>query len=227
MLHIQVREKINKGEIVLTPSPQQQSDTQHKKNNHSQQTSNNTPSSNHNTVPVPVTILGDSNLKFFDPSKMMKSCHFEVIEAKSTQALNRRVQETRIKGKVVVVHTGTNNLYNNGPVNTAQNIITSVDELITKKHKVVISKLLPREGDLLTAVNTTNEILAQHYRYNRNVKITNNDKFYYYDQPNDHLYTREQSGSRKLPLLHVNRSGLIELSRQIQWCTRQLLSQKP
>jgi len=218
---------------VISHQPQQRAGHQHQAHPHGvpqhqqQNFRSNTPPpvqwhAHHTSQPpVPVTILGDSNTKFLDTTKMTKTCNLQKVDAKNTHAAINAINNQQVRGRIVVVHTGTNNLRDDGPTTTAQNLIAIIDQLLHQQRKVVISKLLPREeADLNNAVNITNNILEQHYNNTRQVIFTNTDRFYHYNQPNRYLYTTEHIGNRRLPQLHVNTTGLVELSRQMQWCIR-------
>ena len=165
-----------------------------------------------------VTILGDSNIRHMDPQKMTKFFHIRKHEAKTTAAAMQALNTTP-PSDIYVIHTGTNDLYEHGALATAQKIGAIADEILSNNKKVVISKLLPKEGRHQNHMATeTNIMLENRYRQNSHVVLTNTDSYYYGEGPNEELYTREHNKyGKQLPLLHLNHYGVAKLSRQIQW----------
>lgn len=123
----------------------------------------------------------------------------------------------QLKQKLVVLHTGTNNLRYQSAEDTAEELIQLTKTLVANGNKVVMSKLLPREGlDLNRKVSQTNYILTNKLVEMQNVTLTNTDAFYHNDRPDSNLYMATVRDGRKFPLLHLNHKGLRELSSQIQ-----------
>ena len=154
---------------------------------------------------------------------MSKKFQITVTEAKTTEQASY-ITQRHLDSQVVVLHTGTNDLRKYGAEDTECKIARITDDLLSKGKKVVLSKLLPREGyHLNNLVDSTNTILEDKYNQTKNVVLTNVDAFYFYDKPNHFLYSTQQRNGEKLPLLHLNKPGLMELSRQIQWSIKQVL----
>ena len=169
-----------------------------------------------------VSVIGDSNTRALDPTKMIQTCHIKVQEAPTTREAAQTVAET--VDDVTVLHVGTNDLLSASPQDTANNIIRMVTDITRCGGKVVLSKLLPRDGYTLNQkVYETNCILENHFQHTSAVYLTNTDIFYYGERPNRYLYTQEYRDNYKKPLLHLNKSGLIELSREIQRGLRHFL----
>lgn len=203
-LHMQIRNQIAEGKLKLkeqTPPPNKPPNEQR-----------GSPRSQHQKPTV--TIMGDSNLTYMDPQHMTRSCKIDIVSAKTTEQAN--LVASQLKSDIVVIHTGTNDLAHIGAQSTAKNISNTVDKLLSKGTKVIISKLLPRgERSLNEAVYETNKILQNKYSRRNDVIFTNNSKFYDNGMPKKSMYYPEGR-----PLLHISDRGLVELSRQIQNCIR-------
>ena len=192
-------------------------------NNNSNINDNNSNNNNNNTNQYPgyhmdtptVTIIGDSNTRGLDPSKMTKKYNFQVKQAMTGKDLLAKVKEERPRDQTMVIHTGTNDLKNQSAEETANSIVQTASTLLRNGNKVIVSYLLPREGlSLNNKVVETNYILYRQLRGKVHFTATNN--FYYQDRPNKDFFRTEFREGHKLPLLHLNKKGLCELSRQIQ-----------
>ena len=198
LLHMEIRRQMEEGHIKV------ESDEQPKKK----------PS---------VVILGDSNTKRIDPEKMTKKFNIQVVDTKTTQAASNAIkslQQIR-NSDIIIFHTGTNDLHTHGAEHTAERISHMTNFLVSKGKKVILSKLLPREGNLNKLAHETNKILERKFRPNKDVCTTNINAFLQGHEPNPTLYYAPYSSGKKLPLLHLNSAGVRELSRQIQWSLKQ------
>ena len=170
-----------------------------------------------------VLLLGDSNTRHLDPAKMTRRCDYTLKQAMTYQEAQNTLNMIKPNQQIVVLHTGTNNLKHESAPSVANQLIHTAKQLILNNNKVVMSKLLPREGILNEKVEETNRIIENELQGNTEVKFTNTDNFYFYDDPNKHMYSTEYRNGQRLPLLHVNARGLAELSRQIQYGIKKLL----
>ena len=167
-----------------------------------------------------VRIIGDSNTRFLDPTKMSQKYTITTQAA----AIIEDVLPTHVKEDLVVLHVGTNNIRNEEPHETVNKLLAITSRLRNKK--IVISKLLPREGaDLNRKVTEINRLIETKTRHHNNVTLTDTSKFYHNQQPNNRLFKVEHRNGRKLPLLHLNTQGQCLLSRQMQAAIRRSLRQ--
>ena len=169
-----------------------------------------------------LTIIGDSNTRFLDPSKMSEKYIINKLATPTAQAALEQVNSISDQD-IVVLHVGTNDLKHESPEETANKILKTVNALQDRGSKVIVSKLLPREGITIhNKIKHTNFILNHHLQANNNIAFTNTDAFYYEQRPNRQLFNQEYRDGRRLPLLHLNRRGIAELSRQIHAAARVL-----
>ncbi len=163
-----------------------------------------------------VLVIGDSNLKGLNPSKMTRDFDFNIMPAFNTDQLKDQISKAR-KHDAVVVHTGTNDIKTLPPKQIAECIAATAKHIRDCGSKVVVSKLLPREGTRLhSCVMETNYALHQYLKDEQGISFTNTDAFLDNQRPNTRLFQREYRDGLQLPLLHLNPRGAAMLGKQIQ-----------
>jgi len=167
-------------------------------------------------------ILGDSNTQHLQPEKMTQRVTIRRHPCYTMEEVSQAVVQGHT-GDITILHAGTNDIKTKEAHEIVNNIAKTVSTLRSQKGKVVISSLLPREGlNLNKKIGDTNELLKTKFKGQDDIYITDTSDFYYYDRPNRELYRQQYQGDRRLPLLHLNRQGLIMLSKELQRGIRKL-----
>jgi len=168
-----------------------------------------------------VSILGDSNTRYLDPSRMIRSHSFKI---QPTATAEQAVQDVKLlqNQDIVVLHVGTNDLNRKSAKETATLIMKAAHTAHERGSKVVISQLLPREGALLHKVKETNQILMHTLKGNPDIRFTDTTGFSHHQRPDRNLFRQQFRDNQPLPLLHLNQRGVAMLSHQISSAVRAL-----
>ena len=163
-----------------------------------------------------VTILGDSNTRHLNPDKMTQKVTINSHTCYTTDEVLLAATQG-ISSDITIIHSGTNDIKNKTPQEIVNTIKRTANLLLSHNRKVIISKLLPREGQHLNeVVRKTNALLMKTFQNQRSIYVTSARNFYHQGGPNVTLYKQEHKEGRKLPLLHLNASGIIVLSKELQ-----------
>ena len=168
-----------------------------------------------------VSILGDSNTRYLDPSRMIRSHSFKV---QPTATAEQAVQDVKLlqNQDIVVLHVGTNDLNRKSAKETATLIMRAAHTAHERGSKVVISQLLPREGALMHKVKETNQILMHTLKGNPDIRFTDIAQFSHHQRPDGKVFRQQYRNNQPLPLLHLNQRGVAMLSHQISSAVRAL-----
>lgn len=178
----------------------------------------NTPSRHMTTV----AILGDSNTAQLDPLKMTQKVSINLHPCYTSDQALLAVKQGH-SADITVLHTGTNDLKYKTPEEIVGTIAKTAKIICSQYKKVIISKLLPREGlQINQDVSHTNYLLEREFKNYRDIYIVDSEGYSLHGRPREDLYRQQYRDGRKVPLLHLNKQGLIILSKEIQKGIRSL-----
>ena len=156
-----------------------------------------------------VVILHDSLFKAVKTEGLMRKERKKVLMKwcpKLSDALVA-VQEMREKPKVVLIHSGTNDLGNVDENTMVETVKSIYDILNARGIKMVYDYILPRADKGATAkAEVVNSRVLQQFADVDDVDIARNYRFYWNGQQSDRLF--EEDG------IHINESGTKELVYQ-------------